>query len=99
MMIGKGFVKALLCRVPYRFVMALLGIEMALTRSGEAGISGVRALIRRARAVRRSVEQGQSGDKRSKGRAKACLVSALNSKPVEWQSIGTDMYSFGIARH
>lgn len=29
MVISKGFVKALLCRVPYRFVMALLGIEMA----------------------------------------------------------------------
>ena len=37
-------VKALLCIVLYRLVMALLGIEMALTRSGEAGISGVRAL-------------------------------------------------------
>jgi hypothetical protein len=43
-MTGRGFVKALLCRVPYRFVMALLGIEMALTRSGEAGISGARAM-------------------------------------------------------
>lgn len=35
----------------------------------------------------------------SRAKARVRLVSALNSKPVEWQSIGTDMYSFGIARH
>jgi hypothetical protein len=39
-------VKALLCRVPYRFVMALLGIEMAVNRNGEAGISGARVMTR-----------------------------------------------------
>ena len=50
-------------------------------------------------AVIRSVEQGQGGDKRSLGKARECCVSALNSKPVEWKSIGMDMYSLGIARH
>ena len=37
----------------------------------------------------------------TKGEATALynVAGALNSKPVEWQSIGTDMYSFGIARH
>lgn len=69
-----------------------------------AGQCGARALSSRA-------EQGQGGDKLSLSKARECCVSALNSnvmnggatalnsKAVEWQSIGTDMYSFGIARH
>ena len=69
------------------------------------------AKICKAKALRRRTEQGQGGDERSLGKAKVCLVLALhsnvtkgkatvlNSKVVEWQSIGTDMYSFGIARH
>ena len=57
------------------------------------------AEICKAKALRRRTEQGQGGDKRSLGKAKVRNVSALNSKPVEWQSIGMDMYSFSIARH
>ena len=87
----------MLCRVPYRFVMALLGIEMAL--------------MSKAEAMRRYAKLRQSEEKQSKGKVRVRNVSALNSnvtkgeatalnsKPVEWQSIGTDMYSFGIARH
>ena len=51
------------------------------------------------------------GDKRGLGKARVRLVSALHSsvtsggatalssKAMEWQSIGMDMYSLGIARH
>ena len=78
MVISKGFVKALLCRVPYRFVMALLGIEMAL--------------MSKAEAMRRYTKLRQSEEKQSKGKVRVRNVSALNSKPVEWQGIG-------IARH
>ena len=57
------------------------------------------------------VKRRQSEEKQSKGKVRVRNVSALHSsvtsggatalssKAMEWQSIGMDMYSLGIARH
>lgn len=75
----------------------LRGVALAVRRSVEHGQSGDEQCFGKARV--RLVSALNSNVASCGTMALIGRASTLKSKVEEWQSIGTDMYSFGIARY